>query len=162
MICTVSGLYNVLWVLGLWREGPAGGDRWDGRSESPPWEIEGEHGGSPFINRDETGTHLEGCETGPPPPSQTAVADSGITDPTPRSPELEPVENVDGKGTPSTLSDDVDDGGADTAGATPRRARGGNVAKKRLGSKGVESEGHDTSEEGQDARRRPRKSARLA
>ena len=90
------------------------------------------------------------------------VATPGFGDSAARNVNQESVGLVEGKGTPSTLSDDADDGEIATAEATPRQTRGGNAAKKRPGSKGVESEGHETSEDGQDAKRKPRKSARLA
>ena len=137
----------------------ASGD-WDQmkRSESPPWEIER----SSFANRDEAESRAEDCETGLPPTSQSAVASLGVGDSAARSVEQESVEVVEEKGTPSTLSDEADDCKAATAETAPRLTRGGSSVKKRPGSKGVESEGHETSEDGQDARPKPRKSARLA
>ena len=94
--------------------------------------------------------------------SESGVATPGVSDSAARDVNQEFVEVVEGKGTPSTLSDDADDGGIATAEAGPRQTCGGNAAKKRPGSKGIDSEGHETSEDGQDAKRKPRKSARLA
>ena len=130
---------------------------------SPPWDIEESVTGSSTLGVGQS--ELPGNDVGgglPPPLSQLKASRSTLVEG--GSPEMgyQLVGGSDRKSTPSTLSDDVDDITALDIGQPKRQGRAGTNARKRLNSKGGESEDHETSEEGHDAKRRPRKPARLA
>ena len=71
-------------------------------------------------------------------------------------------EVVGGKSTPSTLSDNADEEGVVEQASGKLSGQSDAVSKKRAGPKGRDVEEAETSEEGQDLKRKPRKSARLA
>ena len=132
-----------------------------GVRESPPWDLEDRCGAPSGSGEIEPGARVENIDDGPPPLSQVkisrsegCVADAGGAG-------VPSVEGLGGKSTPSTLSDEVDDGYKTDSGAGKSADRGGIASKKRPSSKGGESEEHDGSEEGRDTKRKPRKSARL-
>lgn len=67
-----------------------------------------------------------------------------------------------GKSTPSTLSDNAGEEGVGDQEAGKHLGQSSVASKKRIGSKGRDLEELEASEEGQDLKRKPRKSARLA
>ena len=75
--------------------------------------------------------------------------------------QIRPKEGDDDavKSNASTLSDDVEEGTLDAQDATKRLGR--IIGRKRVAARGGESDGHDTSEEGIEPKRKARKSARL-
>ena len=137
-------------------------DRTHDERESPPWDLDDEYVDPLLTERASARDSVEDGEIGPPPPSQVKVAekDSSATDG--QAFGSSPVQELGGKTTPSTLSDNVDEDAATDAASGRRRLRGGAGSKKRSGSKGGEQEERDAVEEGQDSKHRPRKSARLA
>ena len=132
------------------------------RQVSPPWDLEDDYVGPPITERALVRDSTEDGEVGPPPPSQLKTADrdvSGREGGASRSPL---VEEVGGKTTPLTLSDDVDEDVANDAMIGRRRSRGGAASKKRSGSKQGELDEWEEAGDEKDSKPKPRKSARLA
>ena len=69
---------------------------------------------------------------------------------------------VRAKGTPSTLSEDLEDPALSDGEVSPPLDRSKGSSRKRPALKAIESESREPSEDGQDTKRKPRKSARLA
>lgn len=65
------------------------------------------------------------------------------------------------KSTPSTLSDEVEDQALSEGEVPPPLDRSKGPVRKRAAAKVTESESIESSEDGQDMKRKPRKSARL-
>ena len=65
------------------------------------------------------------------------------------------------KSTPSTLSEDLEDHVNSEGEASQRSGRARGTARKRVAGKSTGSESRETSEDRQDGKRKPRKSARL-
>lgn len=132
-----------------------------GGRNSPLWDIE-EASGEPSTTA-AVGRHEPGEEKGGLPPlvqSEVVKVEPGGADG--RELVLQSNNVLGGKSTPSTLSDSPDEERAGEEVSGKLLGQSGVTSKKRVGSKGRESEDQETSEEGQDAKRKPRKSARLA
>ena len=132
------------------------------REPSPPWDIEEPVAGSSTIVVGQSEHPGDDVNGGPPPLSQLKAGSSTVVEGGPPEMGDQPVGGPDRKSTPSTLSDDAEDTTVLDIGPAKRQGRVGANTRKRLNSKGGDSEDRETSEEGQDAKRRPRKSARLA
>ena len=133
-----------------------------GAGDSPPWDIEDKFESSSTVG--EVGLHApaEEDEVGPPPVSQVRPEKAEAAYASGCESVLQSNEAIGGKSTPSTLSDNADEEGVGDH-ATGKLLGGSGVAsKKRIGSKGRDLEEQEASEEGQDVKRKPRKSARLA
>lgn len=131
-------------------------------SGSPRWEIEDEFLGPLSAIHGIVGASGEDGEEVLPPLSQGEAVRAIVGDTATSGKEGQHERGTDGKATPSTLSDDADDAGTVGPGIDKRQGRGGLGMKKRMNSKDGESEEQETHDEGHDAKRKPRKSARLA
>ena len=118
-------------------------------------------GGSPPATRALV-EKAEGDEKGLPPLSQAKAVGTSTMDRGAAGPEVQAVARTAGVTTPSTLSDDAASISALEPESPKRQGKAGSRVGKRPTSRGGDSEGHETSEEGQDTKKRPRKSARLA
>lgn len=132
------------------------------RAGSLPWDIEDEFAGSSSAVRGIMGACGEDSEDGPPPLSQGEALGAIVSDSATSGKGVQHEGGTGGKTTPSTLSDDADDAGAVGPDAEKRPRIGGFGAKKRMNSKDGDPDGQETQDEGHDAKRKPRKSARLA
>ena len=132
------------------------------RAGSPLWDIEDECAGPSSAVSGIVGLIGEDGEEGPPPLSQGKAIGVIVRDAATPGAEAGHEEGTGGKATPSTLSDDADDAGAVGPDAEKRPRIGGFGAKKRMNSKDGDPDGQETQDEGHDAKRKPRKSARLA
>ena len=71
------------------------------------------------------------------------------------------VRSARSKSTPSTLSEDLEDQVVSEAEASQRLGRARGTGRKRVAGNSVGSQSRETSEDRQDGKRKPRKSARL-
>lgn len=132
------------------------------RAGSPRWDIEDECAGPSYVGHGVVDVIGEDDEMGPLPLSQGKGARAVVAETEAPGSETRHDGNAGGKSTPSTLSDDADDVIATELGLGKRSGRGGSSTKKRPQSRGGDSEEQETCEDGQDTKRKPRKSARLA
>ena len=132
------------------------------RASSPPWDLEGECAGPSSTVGGAGGLIGEDGEEGPPLLSQVKAVGSIASDTAKPGTEIGHEGGTGGKATPSTLSDDVEDAGTVGSDAEKRQGTSSIGAKKRRNSKDGDSEEHEARDEGQDTKRKPRKSARLA
>ena len=128
---------------------------------SPPWETYDRHESPPSATRS-LASGVEGDGGDPPPLSQAKATGPSVADQSAPTPEVRAIGGTGGVATPSTLSDDAASTSALELESFRRQGRSGSRSTKRTTSTGAESEEHDTVEEGQDIKRKPRKSARLA
>lgn len=129
--------------------------------KSPPWDMYDTCESPPSATRALVGgTDDDGGD--PPPLSQAKAGMATTLDQGARGPEIRAIAGTTGIRTPSTLSDDAASTSALEPESSRRQGRSGGRSTKRTTSMGAESEEQDTLEDGQDMKRRQRKSARLA
>ena len=129
--------------------------------KSPPWDMYDRFDSPPVATRS-SGSGVEGDGENPPPLSQAKATRPSTADQSAPAPEVRATGGTGGVGTPSTLSDDAASTSTLEPESSKRQGRSGGRSTKRPTSTGAESEEHDTVEEGQDMKRKPRKSARLS
>lgn len=128
----------------------------EGKSRSPDWAIE-----SPsreYISNLE----LADTESGPPPPTQLRGSGTEMLSLLSTSYVNSEVSDGVRRSTPSTISDEVEDNTLDDGEGQKQLPRCASTSKKRALHKAVESDGQELSEDGQEHKRRQRKSARLS
>ena len=101
-------------------------------------------------------------ESGPPPPSQVRGSGSGMLSLLAMTDGNGEVQGGGKRSTPSTISDDVEDDTVEDGEGQKRSPRNSATSKKRALHKLVEVDGQDLSEDGQEHKRKQRKSARLS
>lgn len=143
------------------------------RVESPPWDMTDECWAlSPVDHKPPASAGGEG-DGSPPPLSQMRAIGPVAIVPGVGGADTQSMEPIGGKSTPSTISESPSErdetalGGDTSRGevameGSKRDDRQAGKARKRTSARGGDLDDLEVSEEGQDTKRRPRKSARLA